>query len=86
MPNEDDLRAMIARATVVVPAEAPSPSRQRRQRKPRVRRLIEEAEKSGKTVTSVVATAEGYTLKLNEPQSPATTDNPWDQVLKDATH
>jgi hypothetical protein len=61
------------------PAEKPA-----RRRKPGLRRLIAQAEKTGKTVTSVT-TPDGHTLTFGEPQS-SEANNPWlvdlDKVTK----
>jgi hypothetical protein len=55
-----------------------------RRRKPGMRRLIAQAEKAGKTVTSVT-TPDGHTLTFGEPQS-SEANNPWlvdlDKVTK----
>jgi hypothetical protein len=55
------------------PAEAPKPKL--RQRKTSVGKLIAQAEKSGKPVTSIT-TADGTTLHFGEPE-PTVATNPW---------
>jgi hypothetical protein len=59
----------------------------RRRRRPSIRKMIAEAEKSGKTVTSVT-TPDGSTLTFGElSTSPAASSgNPWDEVLSRDTH
>jgi hypothetical protein len=73
----DILRSLIERA-VERAAES------RRRRKPSVRTLIKQAEKSGKPVSSVT-TPEGVTLQFGAPE-PAEAANPWladlDKVTK----
>jgi hypothetical protein len=69
--NLDHLRWLMERARDI-PTTATKP---RSQRKPSVRTLIKQAEKSGKPVTSVT-TPEGITLRFDQPE-PAEAANPW---------
>jgi hypothetical protein len=46
----------------------------RRQRKPSVGKMIAQAEKTGRNVTSIT-TPEGYTIRFGEPTTEA--ENPW---------
>jgi hypothetical protein len=57
-------------------ADAAKPERKRRERKPNVATMIKQAEKTGKTVTSV--TVEGVTLTFDQP-SPAKRTS-WDDL------
>ena len=52
-------------------------------RKPSIRKLVEQAEKTGKTVTSVT-TPDGSRLDFGE-AGRATNFNPWDRVLPNAS-
>jgi hypothetical protein len=65
-------------------AERSVVSQPRRQRKPSIRTLIQQAEKAGKPVTSVT-TPDGITLRFDQPE-PAEASNPWlaelDKVTK----
>jgi len=56
----------------------------RRQRKPRLDRTIKQAEKAGKTVTSVT-TPDGVTLTFGEPAPDANFDE-WDRRLNNGPH
>jgi hypothetical protein len=58
----------------------PSFPTRKRQRKPSIRTLIKQAEKSGKPVTSVT-TPEGVTLRFDQPE-PTEAGNPWLADLK----
>jgi hypothetical protein len=76
----DHLRWLMERARDA-PTTATKP---RSERKPSVRKLIKQAEESGKQVTSVT-TPDGVTLKFGEREA-GTTDNPWDEVLRRGPH
>jgi hypothetical protein len=52
-------------------------------RKPSIRKLVEQAEKAGKTVTSIT-TPDGTKLDFGEADR-ATNFNPWDRVLPNAS-
>jgi hypothetical protein len=56
---------------------------QRRARKPSLRSLIKQAERAGKTVTSIER--DGVTLAFGETAT-SSDANPWDEVLKNATN
>jgi hypothetical protein len=56
------------------------PRRPRRPRRPSIRKLIEEAEKAGKPVTSVTM-PDGTKLDFSKPES-AASENPWFDDLK----
>jgi hypothetical protein len=62
-----------------------------RKRKQSIDRLIKQAERSGKRVTSIT-TADGATLRFDEPKpepklEPSTSpNNPWDEVLPREPH
>ena len=58
------------------PRADPAPAKPRRQRKPRVHTLIKQAEKSGKTVTSIT-TPDGVTLRFGEGEAATEANNPW---------
>jgi hypothetical protein len=66
--------------TEVNPARASSDPKlpRRRQRKPSIDRMIKQAERSGKRVTSIT-TADGATLRFDEPKPEPTEEatNPW---------
>jgi hypothetical protein len=55
-------------------------ARRRRQRKTSIRKIIADAERTGKNVTSVT-TPDGTTLRFGEPGA-VTSANPWDEVLQ----
>ena len=55
-----------------------------RRRKPSVKTLIKQAEKTGKVVTSVT-TSDGVTLRFGESEQDQPT-NSWDEVLNRASH
>jgi hypothetical protein len=59
--------------------------RKRGPRKPRIDKLIAEAEKTGRTVTSIT-TSDGTTLRFGDPAEPTEASNPWladlDKVTK----
>jgi hypothetical protein len=55
---------------------APGLGQQKRQRKPRLDRLIKQAEQTGKTVNSIT-TPDGHVLHFGEPEPTETTKNPW---------
>jgi hypothetical protein len=57
----------------------------RRQRKPRLDRTIKQAEKAGKTVTSVT-TPDGVTLTFGESAVDGTNENEWDRALSHGKH
>jgi|SRR5262245_3462783 len=55
---------------------APGLGQQKRQRKPRLDRLIKQAEQTGKSVNSIT-TPDGTTLTFGEPEPTEATKNPW---------
>jgi hypothetical protein len=55
---------------------APGLGQQKRQRKPRLDRLIKQAEQTGKSVNSIT-TPDGTTLTFGEPAPTEATKNPW---------
>jgi hypothetical protein len=65
------------------PPEVERSAKPGRQRKPSLSKLIAQAEKSGKTVTSI--TIEDVTLTFGEPQNSNET-NSWDEILKNAPY
>jgi hypothetical protein len=69
--------ALEARGSLAQSAEKPAP-RPRRQRRTSIARAIAEAERAGKTVTSITTTPDGVTLTFGEA---ADTANPWDEVF-----
>ena len=67
---------IIGAKSAVEGVDAMKPARKRRERKPSVGTLIKQAEKAGKTVTSV--TVDGVTLMFDQP-SPAKHSS-WDDL------
>jgi hypothetical protein len=67
---------------VFTPMELPAPGlgRQKRQRKPRLDRLIKQAEQTGKSVNSIT-TPDGHVLHFGEAETTAA-GNPWLTDLK----
>jgi hypothetical protein len=69
--------------------ENDKPKSPRRQRKPSIRTIVKQAERTGKTVTSIV-TPEGYTIRFGEAVKDDRVDNidsnPWDRVLDHGAH
>lgn len=58
----------------------------KRPRKPRIDKMIAEAETAGRSVSSIT-TPEGYTLTFGKPEgADVRNENPWDEVLKHERH
>jgi hypothetical protein len=62
----------------IIEGRGPASVKPARQRKPGLRTLIAQAEKSGKKVTSIT-TPDGVTMRFDEPSHEDF--NPWDSVL-----
>jgi hypothetical protein len=60
------------------------PPRKRAPRKASIRTMIKQAEKAGKTVTSIM-TPDGTMIAFDAPEK-ENTKNPWDEVLDHGPH